>query len=162
MFYLYIFSQKKTSMHSMLLSFVRQQLSTVKNASIQKHGAQGVDPLIWWIWANPKMVCSWDTQSSSSQLPPSLPGRLVNCVAGTRDVDVLTWLLLPFSAASYASWKAMTFDIRQTKRSWLSSSIWETWAPSLRSKMRRCYWGQTSWVGIGSTVSQLCDFGQVT
>lgn len=47
MFYLYIFSQKKTSMHSMLLSFVRQQLSTVKNASIQKHGAQGVDPLIW-------------------------------------------------------------------------------------------------------------------
>uniref|UniRef100_A0AC11CNC3 Uncharacterized protein n=1 Tax=Ovis aries TaxID=9940 RepID=A0AC11CNC3_SHEEP len=28
--------------------------------------------------------------------------------------------------ASYATWKAMTFDIRQTKRSWLSSSIWET------------------------------------
>lgn len=44
-------------------------------------------------------------------------------MAGTRDVEVFTWLLLPVSVTPYASWKVMTFDIRQTKRSWLSSSI---------------------------------------
>ena len=84
------------------------------------------------------MACSWDTQSSSSQLPPSLPGRLGQLYGWHQRCRGL--FLLPVSAASYAFWKAMTFDIRQTKRSWLSSSVL-LWLGNLRAFIESNRWG---------------------
>ena len=91
MFYLCIFSQKKTSMHSVLLSFVSQQLSAVKNASIQKHGAQGVNPLI--------EPLRWLALETPRALAPNFPhlclAAWVSCMAGTRDVEVSSFCLSP-------------------------------------------------------------------
>ncbi|XP_007467445.1 PREDICTED: teneurin-3-like [Lipotes vexillifer] len=53
---------------------------------------------------------------------PPLPGYSASCTAGPRDVEVFVLLHLPVSTPSSAPWEPMTFDTRQTKRSWLSSS----------------------------------------